>query len=64
MARSGEISLDLVEFLARFGEISPDLVEILAIFGEISKDFGLFFIVQRVLRCSLTRSWLDTARFH
>ena len=42
LARSNEISLDLVEFLARFGEILPDLVEILAISGEISKDLGRF----------------------
>ena len=42
MTRSGEISLDLVEFLARSGEISPDLVEILAISGENSKDLTDF----------------------
>ena len=42
MTRSGEISLDLVEFLARSGEISPDLFEILAISGENSKDLTDF----------------------
>jgi len=42
LARSSEISLDLVEFLARSSEISPDLVKILAISGEISEVFGQF----------------------
>ena len=42
LARSGEISPDLVEFLARSGEISPYLVDIWAIFGENSKDLTDF----------------------
>ena len=40
LARSSEISLDLVEFLARYPRDFSDLVEIFAISGEISKDFG------------------------
>ena len=42
LGQSGEISLDLVEFLARSDEISPDLVEILAISCEILEDFRRF----------------------